>query len=155
MRTVSTIIRVAALTVLTVLTACGGGAGDVLIEADGLVVTDAWNRPSPPGVDTAAVYVTLGNEDAPHDRLIGASSERCAVMTPHLTRIDDDIASMAEAGADQLGLHRGEEVVMEPNGLHLMCLGLDGRLAEGEPLTVTLEFSEHAPIDTPVSVEQR
>lgn len=145
---------------LLLVAACGGAsdstAGDPLVEADGLAVVDAWTRPSPPGVDEAAIYITVENEDAPDDRLIGASSDRCTVVTPHVTRFDDNnIATMGEADDDQLGLARGEQVVMEPNGLHLMCLGLIEEFTADTRFTVTLRFAEHAPVDTPVSVEQR
>lgn len=150
-----------ALAALLVVAACGGaddsgGPGTALVNADGLVVTDAWTRPSPPGVDEAAIYITVENDDAPDDRLIGASSDRCTVVSPHLTRFDDNnIVTMTKADDDQLGLTRGEQVTMEPNGLHLMCLGLVDEFAAGERFTLTLRFSEHAPVDTPVTVEQR
>lgn len=146
----------AAVAVLLVTAGCGGGDGDALLVDDGLAVVDAWTRPSPPAVDEAALYVTIENRDAPADRLIGAESERCVVVTPHLTELDeDDVARMSEAGTDQLGLGAGEAVEMSPNGLHLMCLGLSAPLDEGERLPLTLRFAVHAPISVDVSVEQR
>lgn len=153
--------RVAAAAAL-VLAACGGGDGDgsgdneALVVADGLAVLDAWTRPSPPTVDEAAIYVTVENRDAPDDRLIGASSDRCVVVTPHLTELDeDDVARMSEADADQLGLDRGQQVAMSPTGLHLMCLGLTEPFTDGERFALTLQFSEHTPITVDVHVTQR
>jgi copper(I)-binding protein len=137
------------------LVACGDGT-DALVVADGLAVLDAWTRPSPPAVDEAAIYVTVENRDAPDDRLIGATSDRCVVVSPHLTELgEDDVARMTEAGADRLGLRAGEQVAMTPNGMHLMCLGLDAPLADGDRFDVTLRFAEHAPITVEVTVEQR
>lgn len=139
------------------MSACGGGgATDALVDADGLAVLDAWTRPSPPTVDEAAIYVTVENRDAPDDRLIAAESDRCVVVTPHLTELDeDDVARMSEADADQLGLAAGQRVEMSPTGLHLMCLGLTDQLAEGDRFDLTLRFAEHAPVTVEVRVEQR
>jgi periplasmic copper chaperone A len=146
---------------LAALVALGGpiGAGcggdEAAVDTDGFAVLDAWVRPSPPGVDEAAVYVTVENRDAPDDRLIGAESDRCMLMSPHVTEIDDDIARMSEADEDRLGLGVGERVTMEPNGVHLMCLGLSAPLEEGERIEVVLRFAAHAPVVVPVTVEQR
>lgn len=145
---------------LLALAGCGaggdGGRGDALVVSDGMAVLDAWTRPSPPTVDEAAIYVTVENRDAPDDRLIGASSDRCVVVTPHLTEFDDDqVARMTEAEADQLGLGTGERVEMTPIGMHLMCLGLAEPFVDGERFALTLRFSEHAPIPVEVQVEQR
>ena len=134
----------------------GGDAAGALVVADGMAVLDAWTRPSPPTVDEAAIYVTVENRDAPDDRLIGASSDRCVVVTPHLTEFgDDQVARMTEAEADQLGLGAGERVEMTPLGMHLMCLGLADPFVDGERFALTLLFSDHAPIPVEVQVEHR
>jgi copper(I)-binding protein len=146
----------AGLVLVATATACGGQDDDALVVDEGMAVLDAWTRPSPPTVDEAAIYVTVENRDAPDDRLIGASSDRCVVVTPHLTEFDDDdVARMTAAGGDQLGLRAGERVEMTPIGLHLMCLGLVEPFAEGDRFDVTLQFSERAPMTVAVSVEQR
>lgn len=134
------------------LAGCGGGS-DALVESDGMAVLDAWTRPSPPTVDEAAIYVTIENRDAPDDRLVGAASDRCVVISPHLTTIgDDEVARMTEADADQLGLRTGERVDMTPTGMHLMCLGLVEPLTDGDRFDVTLRFADHAPVDVEVEV---
>jgi copper(I)-binding protein len=147
----------AAAVLLLLSAGCGnaGGDGAVVVEG-GMAVLDAWTRPSPATADEAAIYVTIENRDAPDDRLIGAESERCVVVTPHLTELDDDdVARMSEAGTDQLGLGAGETVEMSPNGLHLMCLGMSRPLDDGERIPLTLRFAEHAPVTVEVQVEQR
>lgn len=145
-----------ALAGLLALAGCGGGAADAIVEDDGLAVLDAWTRPSPPTVDEAAIYVTVENRGAPDDRMIAAESDRCVVVTPHLTELDeDDVARMTEADVDQLGLAAGGRVEMSPTGLHLMCLGLTDPLAEGDRFDLTLRFAEHDPVTVAVQVEQR
>lgn len=150
--------RAPGLVALLLLPACGGGGAesDALLVDDGLAVLDAWTRPSPPTVDEAAIYVSVENRGAPADRLIAADSERCVVVTPHLTELDeDDVARMSEAGGDQLGLGAGERVEMSPTGLHLMCLGLAEPLEDGDRFDLTLRFAEHTPVMVEVQVQQR
>jgi copper(I)-binding protein len=138
------------------IVACGGSNDDAIVEVDGIAVTDAWARPTPPTVDEAAFYLTVENRGAPEDRLIDAESPACTVLTLHVTEIDaNDVARMAEADRDQLGLRKGRTVEMSPNGLHLMCLGLTAPLEEGDEVEVVLRFAEHDPITVPLTVEQR
>lgn len=139
---------------------CGGDGGDadgsLIISSDGIAVLDAWVRPTPPTADEAAFYVTIENRSAPPTAVIGASSPDCMVVLPHATTFtDDDIASMGEALDQELSLDEGERVTMEPNGLHLMCLGLAEPLAVGSTVEVALELSGREPVVVDVTVEQR
>lgn len=140
----------ACLAVVVASAGCGGES-----SGDGIVVVDAWTRPSPATVDSAALYVTLRNDGDTVDQLVSASSDRCGLVQPHVTVIDDDIASMAEAIGDQLEIPPGERLVMEPNGFHLMCLGLVEPFELGDELTVDLVFAGHPPLPVTVTVDQR
>ena len=44
---------------------------------------------------------------------------------------------------------------MEPNGLHLMCLGLDEPLTVGDSLAVVVDFAASVPVTVQVAVENR
>ncbi len=146
----------ASLVAAVMSTSCSGDdATDADVVIDGIAVLDAWVRPTPPGSDEAAIYVSVGNETDADSAILGASSSRCMVVVPHATTIDDDVASMGEALDAELALPAGDEVVMEPNGLHLMCLGLDEPLLPGERFDVTLDFAGRSSVDITVHVEQR
>lgn len=149
------LIRSLAVALALAITTTGCG-DDADVPAEGITVVDAWVRPTPAGVDEAAMYVTIENRGAPDDRLVGAASDRCMVVTPHVTEIDDDqVASMDEATGDRLDLADGATVEMGPLGLHLMCLGLAEPFAIGEEVPLELRFAEHAPLAVAVTVEQR
>lgn len=142
------------------LSGCGsdegaGGATDTVV-ADGMAIVDAWARPTAPGIDTGAIYLTVENRSAPDDRIVAAASARCATVVPHLTVVDDaGVASMPGILGDELHLPTGATVAMAPMGLHLMCLGLGAPLEEGATLDVTLDFDLHAPMTVTVAVENR
>jgi copper(I)-binding protein len=147
---------VAAVVATFGLASCSGGDGaDAEVVIDGIAVLDAWVRPTPPGSDEAAIYVSVGNVTDTDSAILSASSSRCMVVVPHATTIDDGIASMGEALDDELALPAGDQVVMEPNGLHLMCLGLDDPLQAGDQLDVTLDLAGRNSVDVTVNVEQR
>lgn len=140
----------------------GDGTGDATgdpteVTEAGMTVRDPWARPTAPDIDTAAIYLTVENRSAPDDRIVGASApSRCATVVPHLTVVDSDgVASMPSVLGDELHLPQGGSVVMEPIGLHLMCLGLGSALDQGDDFDLTLEFETHAPMTFTVSVEQR
>lgn len=152
---------VACAAAVCALTACGGddggggGAGFEEVVDAGMVVTDAWARPTAPGIDTAAIYIAIENRDAPDDRIVAASApDRCATVVPHQTVIDEDgVASMPGILGDELFLPPGGSVLMEPLGLHLMCLGMGGPLDDGERFELTVEFDRHEPMSVDVIVD--
>jgi copper(I)-binding protein len=141
------------------LVGCGGSSGDALdatIVSDGFAVSEAWTRPSPPGVSEAAIYLSIENREAPDDRFIGSVSDRCVVMHPHLTDIDGaGVASMVTVEGDQLAIPSGGTLDMEPNALHVMCLGLEEPLELGDTFEIELQFSNHDPVSVPVVVTNR
>ncbi len=144
------------LPLLMTLIGCGSG-DDVAVdtESDGIVVVDAWTRMSPATVNEAALYVTLENRAPSDDQVISVGSERCVTVVPHLTRIDDaGVASMQSIG-DALSLPAGGSIEMEPNGLHLMCLGLDEPLTVGDSLALVVDFAASVPVTVQVAVENR
>lgn len=120
-----------------------------------LVVTDAWTRPTPAGRTEAAIYLTVVNHTASADRLLAASSPACMVVTPHLTEIVNGVATMTESGGDELDVGSGGRLVMEPNGMHLMCLGLSEELIIGGSFSATLTFANAGDVVIDVAVEQR
>ena len=140
------------------MSSCGGDddPGEALAVSDGIAVVDAWVRPTPPTADEAAIYVTVENRDAPATAIIGATSPACMVVLPHATMIDDEgVSSMGEALDEQLALPEGAAVMMEPLGLHLMCLGLAEPLVAGSSIEVSIELSGRAPVAVAAAVEQR
>jgi copper(I)-binding protein len=144
--------------VALVVGGCGNGdePASALLVDGGVAVVDAWVRPSPPTADEAAFYISLELRGGADTALLAAASDRCLVVQPHATAIDDaGVASMGRALDDQLRITDDHPLEMEPNGTHLMCLGLTGALSEGEEIVVTIDLDGHDPIDVPVRVEQR
>ena len=152
-------MRAAIALALVVLAACGGddtSGGDTETVVDGIAVRDAWTRPTPATASAAAIYLEIENLDAPADELLGGRAGNCVTVRAHRTTLDDNgVARMAEAAEGELALLPGEPLVLEPNGLHLMCTGLSAPFEDGSTAELTLVFLHHDPITVPLAVEQR
>ncbi len=148
--------RWATVTLVGLAIGCSSGdepGSDASVE--GIEVVDAWTRPSPATATDAALYVSVDSLGGAADEIVAVGSDRCVTVVPHVTNFDDDgIASMTAVG-NALKLPAAGSIVMEPNGLHLMCLGIDAPFAEGDTVAVDLEFAEFGPVVVSVAVENR
>lgn len=108
------------------------------IAGDAPVVSDAWARATPPGVDVGAVYMTIlgGDQD---DRLVGASTPRAAMAHLHEVVEGQDVAKMRPV--ESVTVPAGKPVSFAPKGLHVMLMGLSAPLVEGQAFPLVLEFA--------------
>lgn len=104
-----------------------------------LRVEETWSRATPPTANVAAGYLTIRNEGDASERFIGASSPSAQRVEIHTMDMVDDIMQMRHL-SDGLEIPAGEEVMLAPGGHHLMLIGLDAPLSEGDRVLVTLEF---------------
>lgn len=107
-----------------------------------LEVRDAWVSPTPGGVDVAAGYLTIINGADAEETLVSASSPRAGAVTIHEMKMDGDVMRMRELESG-LAIPRGETILFQASGLHLMFTGVAAPFVEGEEIPVTLTF-EHA-----------
>lgn len=113
------------------------------------VVSDAWARATPPGVDVGAAYMVIqGGERA--DRLVGASSERARMVHLHAVEEEGGVAKMRAIEA--VDVPASQRVTLAPKSTHLMLMGLDGPLVAGQTFGVTLRFAESGPQEISVTV---
>ncbi|MBS3786313.1 MAG: copper chaperone PCu(A)C [Gammaproteobacteria bacterium] len=111
---------------------------------------DVWSRATAPGLQTGAVYFTLRNDRAEGDRMVGVETDRAARVELHQT---------VEEGGNSRMMHTPEvrvpangTVIFEPGGRHVMLMGLNEALTEGEVFTITLLFERAGPITLEVDV---
>ena len=119
------------------------------LAAPPVTVTAAWARATPPGVTTAAAYLTVTNE-GPADRLLGASSPAARQLLLHLEIEEHETQQMRQLESVEVPAHGSVELA--PGRMHLMLVGLVAALKPDETIKMTLRF-EHAgdiTIDVPV-----
>jgi copper(I)-binding protein len=81
------------------------------------------------------MVIVGGSKD---DRLIGASSDRAAMVHLHDVVEEDGMAKMRSTEAVEVSA--GQRVELAPKGRHLMLMGLDAPLVTGETYTLVLKF---------------
>ena len=139
------LILVAALCALSVAPAAL--AADPTIK-----IVHPWSRPTPPSAPTAVGYLTIVNSGAQPDRLIDVSSPAAEKVELHAMSMTGGVMRMrpVEGG---LPIPPGASVSLDPDGNHLMFIGLKHPFAAGERIPVTLNFEHGGPTRTALSVE--
>ena len=144
-------LAAAAVALVLLVAGCGDDDDGSAAGAAGVVVSDAWARSTPPGVDVGVVYVTVTS--ATGDRLVRAEVAPSVAdhVEMHRTLESDGMTSMEPV--DSLAVPAGGELVLAPLGDHLMLVGLAAPLTSGTSFEVTLHFATAG--DQVVEVEVR
>lgn len=106
---------------------------------------------SPMAMATGAAYMTISNSGDVADRLVSASTEMAESIELHTTFDDGGVMKMQPL-EDGIEIPAGEQVELQPGGLHVMLIGLAGDLVPGSSYTLTLEFAEAGTVDVEVPV---
>ena len=115
-----------------------------------IAVMRAWARATPPGASVGAVYITLENKGGVADRLVAITSPAAQSAMLHETLEEGGVSTMREAEG---GIAPGTMLEMRPGGAHIMLVGLNAPLKEGETIAVALEFEKAGRVNISAKVE--
>lgn len=138
------------------LVACGPSAEPQVDEppqapTSMLSVTDAWARAADSGAMTA-VYLTVENTGMVPDTLTGVRTDAAESAGLHMSMEMDGMMHMAALRA--LPVPAQDTVMFRPMGAHLMLTRLKHPLADGDTVTVTLEFVSGKSIEVRAGVRK-
>ncbi|WP_158912922.1 copper chaperone PCu(A)C [Caulobacter sp. S45] len=102
-------------------------------------VSNAWSRPALPGMSTGVIYLTVTNHAAKPISLMGGSTPVAATMGLHRSAMSGGVSTM-EMVDEGLEIPAGGTVKLEPNGYHMMLMGLKGGLKAGTSFPAMLGF---------------
>lgn len=105
-------------------------------------VSDAWVRASVPHQQSTGAFMVLtASSDS---KLVGVASPVAKTVQVHEMTMNGDVMGMREVKAVELPA--GKAVTLDPNGLHVMLMGLHNQVKEGDkvPLTLTIEDAKGA-----------
>lgn len=105
-----------------------------------LVVDHPWARATPRGAKTGAVYLSVVNNAAAADRLLGATTPVADKVQFHSVSEKNGISHMREMQSVEIG--PGGKVTFNPGGMHIMLVGLKQPLKQGETFPITLTFEK-------------
>lgn len=126
--------------------------------ADGaIMVMDPYARTSRPGAPTGAAFMGLMNHSSEDDRLIAVSSDVADRVELH-THLQDanGVMRMVEV-EDGIAIAAGETHMLQRGGDHVMFMGLNRDLAQGDVISVTLTFEKAGDmtVEIPVDLERK
>ncbi len=114
-----------------------------------IAVVDAWSRATP--ARAGGVFVTLRNDGAADDTLIGVSSDIAKMAGLHESKQENGVMQMRQVDGIDVPAHGS--VALKPGGYHIMLMGLAKPLAAGETFPVTLTFAKAGAISVTVAVK--
>lgn len=117
-----------------------------------LELSGGFSRATAPNAPVGGGYLTITNNGDSDDRLIAASSPAAAEVQLHEMKMEGDVMKMTEL-EDGIAVPAGATVTLKPGGLHLMMMGLQSQLVEGESVKVTLTFERAGTVELCLAIE--
>jgi periplasmic copper chaperone A len=114
-------------------------------------IKQAWSRATPKGSPVAAGYLTIENQGGLPDRLVEVHSAFARKVEVHTTTVENGVTSMKPVDGG-LVIPANSSVTLQPGGNHLMFVGINAPLAEGEQVTVELFFEKAGKITASLEV---
>ena len=106
-----------------------------------LVISGPWSRATPKGAQTGVGYMTIKNNGASPDRLLGGSVDAADRFQLHEMTMENGVAKMRDL--IDIEISPGHKIEFKPGGSHAMFVNLRRPLSKGEHVKGTLIF-EHA-----------
>ncbi len=136
---------IAALLISTAAHAHGFTAGDLEIIHPSIPQPAAAAK-------SAAGYMGITNKGAEADHLIGVETDAAEKSEVHVTKVGDDgVATMSHV--ESIEIPAGDTVQLERGGLHVMLMGLNGTLNQGDMVKATLIFEHAGRVDVEFMVD--
>lgn len=104
-----------------------------------------------PGSSNGAVFMTLHNTGSESDRLVSASTDKAASVEIHQSSTDAN-GTMEMRPVDGIMVDAGQQITLNPNGYHIMLMGLTQPLLADENFNLTLNFEKGGAVTVPVTV---
>lgn len=131
------------------LAATPAGAGDAVKGP--ITVTGAWARATPAQAQVGAAFLTVANTGTEIDRLVAANAKVSKTVELHLHTEADGVMRMRPVEA--LDVRPGQSVTLEPGGLHIMLVGLNAPLKQGDSFPLTLVFQNAGDVTVTAEVQ--
>lgn len=123
----------------------GQAAGKTITFKDFVIEAPA-TRATPGGARNAGGYVRVTNKGTTSDRIIGGTFARAERVEVHDMSMVDGVMKMRKLD-NGVEIKPGETVEFKPGGFHLMFLGLNDGLKEGQTVKGTLQFEKAGSVD--------
>jgi periplasmic copper chaperone A len=121
-------------------------------SAGAITIAHPWARATPPGAKVGGGYFTVTNNSDQPDRLVSLSATIADHGEVHEMSVTNGIMSMREL-ANGLTIPAHSSVELAPGSFHVMFIGLNQPLKQGEHFSSTLTFEKAGPVNIEFTVE--
>lgn len=109
------------------------------VKLGDLLITDPVLRATPPSAKVGAGYLTITNNGALADRLVGGQSQIAGKLEIHEMKMENQVMKMKPL-ENGLEIPAGATVKLLPGGNHLMFMQLKQSLQKGAEHRAILQF---------------
>ena len=125
-------------------------ASAALAQTNQLEVSNAWARATPGKAENGAAYLTI--QSPTPDRLLSVSAPVAKKAELHTMSMEGMVMKMRPLA--NLDIPAGQPVTLKPGGEHVMLLGLDAPLREGQSFPLILTFEKAGTRTVTVAIEK-
>lgn len=130
------------------LAALPAAADDVMVGD--IMIAEPFARASAGRAKNGAAFMTIMNKGGA-DRLVAASTDVSMRTELHTHTLDaQGVARMRQV--EHVDLPAGETVMLQPGGLHVMMMGLNDPLKQGDSFPLTLTFEKAGEVTFAVKI---
>lgn len=122
------------------------------IEIGALKIHHPWTRATPKGADVAGGFMSIENTGKDDDRLIAVSVSGVKKTEIHEMSMNNGMMKMRPL-SDGIVIPAGKTVLLKPGSFHVMMMGLNAPLMEGDYIKATLTFEKAGKVDIEFAVE--
>lgn len=121
--------------------------------AEGIMVHDPFARVSAMMSNSGAAFMIIENMTGADDRLIGATSDVAEKTELHTHKEDANGVMRMMHVEEGFELPKDGKIMMVRGGHHVMFLGLNRQLADGDMVHVTLQFEKAGDVEVDIPVD--
>jgi len=123
-----------------------------LTQAADLKIEDAMARAVPPTAKMSAAFMTLTNNADTDLAVVSAESSVAKAVELHNNTMTDGKMKMRQV--NQIDLPANQTTELKPGGQHVMLIGLNRALVEGETIDLKLNFSDGSSESMEIPIQQ-
>ncbi|HTH15224.1 MAG TPA: copper chaperone PCu(A)C [Magnetospirillum sp.] len=138
-----------ALALALTVAALPAAAGDAKVGP--LQIKGAWARATPPNAPAGGAFLSVTNTGTETDNLLSASAGVAKTVELHAHITQGDVMRMV--AIQSVEVQPGKTVDLAPGGLHVMLIGLNKPLKEGDSFPMVLDFAKAGKVTVTVDVK--
>lgn len=118
-----------------------------------IIIRDAWIQEGPPSQKLVAAFMVIENQGAVETELVSARTDVASVVELHKMDTTDEVMRMDKV--DLISVPGEGKAELRPSGFHLMLIGLNKEIRQGDEVAVTLQFANSVQKTIRIPVRKR